>query len=432
MDRPVFNSIMDRIQRGESDGLIVYKVDRFARSVLGALTVLEQIASHGGTFASVSDNIDLTTAQGRAFLQMQLVFAELFREQIKESFNIATTRAVGRGIHISNQVPLGYDRSEDRLLVPNQDAAIVREIFQRRADGEGASAIARWLDQAKPNAGIVRVGESDDIENPDRRWTPARVRTLLGMRVYLGEAHYGNSRNPHAHEAIIDHDLFRRAQAAKGRSVPRGGTINLLAGLVRCSGCRYLMTPGIAGDRDHRTPVYRCRGRHTAGQCPAPATIVRARLERYVEEQLFEGAPLQLEGVEAETVNLEALTQLEKIREENDTLRAILGDGYAGIAEERERIEAAVLSELEGPASAAAMVRPDDWHLWPVGDRNDALRDAIDTIMVRKMPGKPPVSARTIIMWRGQGPDDLPRRGADNGPVRGFDWPEDNSDVAAA
>ena len=38
MDRPVFNSIMEKIRTGKSEGIVVYKLDRFARSLLGAIT----------------------------------------------------------------------------------------------------------------------------------------------------------------------------------------------------------------------------------------------------------------------------------------------------------------------------------------------------------------------------------------------------------
>src|SRR4051794_37484529 len=55
MDRPVFNKIMERIRSGQSGGLVVYKMDRFSRSLLGALNTLAEIGEPGAEFASATE-----------------------------------------------------------------------------------------------------------------------------------------------------------------------------------------------------------------------------------------------------------------------------------------------------------------------------------------------------------------------------------------
>src|SRR4051812_48590215 len=68
MDRPVFNTIMDRIRAGQSGGVVVYKLDRLARSLLGAVTTLEEIGRNDATFASATEpTLDYTSPSGRAF-----------------------------------------------------------------------------------------------------------------------------------------------------------------------------------------------------------------------------------------------------------------------------------------------------------------------------------------------------------------------------
>src|SRR5215212_179841 len=54
MDRPVFASIMERVREGKSGGVVVYKSDRFARTLLGAISTLAEIGEHGGVFASAT------------------------------------------------------------------------------------------------------------------------------------------------------------------------------------------------------------------------------------------------------------------------------------------------------------------------------------------------------------------------------------------
>jgi site-specific DNA recombinase len=112
MSRPVFDRIMGRIRAGESDGLIVAKLDRFARTLVGALSTLEEFERHGAVLVSVADNIDLSTPMGKAFLRIMLVFAELERDRIKESWEAAASNAVARGIHIAKFPLVGYDKAQ--------------------------------------------------------------------------------------------------------------------------------------------------------------------------------------------------------------------------------------------------------------------------------------------------------------------------------
>lgn len=438
MSRPVFDSILRRIESGESDGIVVFKVDRFARSLLGALQVLEVVAAHHGTFASVSDNIDMTTAQGRAFLNMQLVFAQLFREQIGESFDVATGRAVARGVHIANSVNVGYDRVDQRL-VPNAHAPAVRELFERRAKGAGISELARWLDTRLPRHELP-TAEGKPAHREDECWTPAQVASMLKMRAYMGEAHYGKHSNPHAHEAIVSETLFLRASEARAPSPSRGDVTHLLAGLIRCAGCRYIMTPAKSGPTGAKVLVYRCRQRHTAGACKAPATVNRDRVEAFVEEAVLR----KLSGHEAFVSgdgdeHLRALARRDDLRAELDafaadmTARELLGDMYHAAMASRVSALREADSEVARTASVDALpnVTREEWASWPVADRREVIAQMTDAVFVRKLPGKPRIEDRAFVAFRGswEGYDDLPRRGRDNGSVVPFfPWPHAERD----
>src|SRR5215213_4009389 len=79
MDRPVFNRIMERIRVNESGGIVVWKLDRFARTLVGGLTTLTELAERRALFASATESqFDFTTADGRMVLQWHLMMAEYF------------------------------------------------------------------------------------------------------------------------------------------------------------------------------------------------------------------------------------------------------------------------------------------------------------------------------------------------------------------
>jgi hypothetical protein len=82
---------------------------RFARTLVGGLTTLNELTDHRALFASATEPLfDFTTADGRIFLQMNLMMAEYFRERTKESWEASLTHAVGRGVHIAPEVGYGY------------------------------------------------------------------------------------------------------------------------------------------------------------------------------------------------------------------------------------------------------------------------------------------------------------------------------------
>ena len=117
MSRPIFDRIMQRVRAGQTDGVIVAKLDRFARTLVGALSTLEDFERQGAVLVTVADNLDLSTPMGKAFLRILLVFAELERDRISESWKTATSSAVERGIHIAKFTPIGYDKGADKRLV---------------------------------------------------------------------------------------------------------------------------------------------------------------------------------------------------------------------------------------------------------------------------------------------------------------------------
>jgi site-specific DNA recombinase len=84
MDRPVFNCLMGQIRSGESGGIVVWKLDCFARTLVGGLTTLNAITERRALSASATEPLfDFTTADGRIFLQLNLMMAEYFRERTK-------------------------------------------------------------------------------------------------------------------------------------------------------------------------------------------------------------------------------------------------------------------------------------------------------------------------------------------------------------
>ena len=230
-DRENLLALVERIEAGELDGLIVATLDRFGRSLAHAIELIERIDKAGGRFVSVADGFDTRTEYGRLALHIMLSVADFELRRFKRQWRETVEHKIREGHH-PGPVPLfGYERASSGRLAPEPTTApIVTELFNRYANGETLSALARDLN----DRGVVT--------QRNRRVTRRFLHKILVNPAYLGQARSGELVQPDAHPALIDATTFARCQMFKPRP-GRTGPPAALAGLVRCQGCRYAMAP---------------------------------------------------------------------------------------------------------------------------------------------------------------------------------------------
>ncbi len=198
-DRPKLLAAIERVERKQTNGIAVARLDRFGRSLIDGLALIERVQRAGGTFVSVQDGFDLTTDTGRLVLRLMLSLAEFELERIRGSWHDAKARAVMRGVHPCATPPFGYQRASDGRLEPDPaTAALITELFDRRAAGEAYADLGRWLTAA---GAITQRGGTN--------WPLRAVKDIVRNEAYLGVA-FARSRtgeapsvrNPDAHPAL--------------------------------------------------------------------------------------------------------------------------------------------------------------------------------------------------------------------------------------
>jgi site-specific DNA recombinase len=425
--------LVARVERSESAGVIVWKLSRFSRSLFDCVDATKRIVAAGGRL--IADDFDSANkSMLNTHLGLLAGLAEDEREARREGWRQAQKRAVERGVHIASRTPTGYRRREDKRLEPDPVAApVIRELFIRRARGEGWTALARFLD-------------SRGIHGPygNGGWTGAAAAKIIKNRVYLGEARSGQYRNPSAHAPLVSPAEWEAAQGDRHVSSPRNGEGLLLSGLVRCAGCRYLLKPdSMRGRNGERIGMYRCRGRHAAGRCPAPATILARVLDPWLEEKFLEAigpnGPLA-EAVEANVAVEKALAEVEAAEHELDAflsdveLRTLIGeDRYHRQAETRTQAVAEADTKLadarqRGALSGDLQTPGDLLEAWPalsVAEKRVLLTASLDAVFVRRTGANVSVDDRALVLWRGEAPSELPRRGH-RVPLSSFAWPDES------
>ena len=402
-DRPGFLDALARVEANEADGVIVARLDRFARSVLDALTAIERLQNAGKELLSVAEGFDTTTPIGRAMTQISLVFAELERGRIRDNWNLNTRRTIERGVHISNRPPAGYQRRPDGGLEPNPIAAPhIAEAFRMRAHGNTWKEICGYLDANLPREG---------------HWTHQTVSGIIASRTYLGEAHAGDLVNPDAHVELVTRHEWEAAQPKTGRPPARVSGA-LLAGLLRCAGCGHTLIRMSDGARGYAN--YRCRVRHADGICPTPARISEQRADAYVEAGFLawlEQEHITLEASEASAAVEAAQTALDQATAELDAFRdgslvSVIGrDQYAAGMESRarevDRAQQALAAARDALASPLTGIHElgTTWPTLSKAERRQILSAAIESVVVSQAgrPGKgSPAADRAVIRWVGQ------------------------------
>jgi hypothetical protein len=204
----------------------------------------------------------------------------------------------------------------------------------------------------------------------------------------------------------------------------------MLAGLLRCAGCRYCMKLGGQKKADPTTKLYRCEsppGRH---RCPRRVSVRRMEMEPLVECRFFEllegsalgRRPMPQEMRAAEALLDEAEDELDRRLEASRAGRR--GDGEPKLERRRRAVDVA---RMDLARLAWAVTLPDpatlrrDWAGMATIDRRRHLAMAVDVIFLRDMPGAT-LEERVVLVPFGHGPRDLPRTGV-RMPFKPYRWP---------
>ena len=122
--RPELEALLKRL--GSGDELVVYKLDRLARSLRDLIRIVEHVESVGATLKSLTEPIDVGTPMGRMVLQILGVVAEFERSLIRERCMAGQLEAFRRGKQIGRPMKLPLDEQNEVIQlvgcgIPNAD-----------------------------------------------------------------------------------------------------------------------------------------------------------------------------------------------------------------------------------------------------------------------------------------------------------------------
>jgi DNA invertase Pin-like site-specific DNA recombinase len=135
--RPQLDGLMDAARKRQIDIIIVWKLDRFGRSLKQLVTALDELSSLGVGFISYQDNLDLTTAQGRLMFHIIGAMAEFERELIRERVKAGLDNARRKGKKLGRKPVPPIVREKVVALLERDSSLSVRKIAKKIGTSSG-------------------------------------------------------------------------------------------------------------------------------------------------------------------------------------------------------------------------------------------------------------------------------------------------------
>jgi len=148
--RPELNRLMADAKRRRFDVVLVWKLDRFGRSLRHLVNALAEFESLNISFVSLNDNLDLSTASGRLMFNIIGSMAEFERELIRERVKAGMKNAKAKGIRIGRP-RTKIDASQIARL--RDSGASLREIAARL--GVSLGTVAACSKRLSRSASVV-------------------------------------------------------------------------------------------------------------------------------------------------------------------------------------------------------------------------------------------------------------------------------------
>lgn len=275
--RKGFQRAIAFLRAGGADVFLTHKVDRFARNLFDALTYWHELKTLGVTYCSVIEQFDFTTPMGWLMMVMLAALAELFLKNLSAETAKGKRQRAIKGFW-NGDLSFGYRVAADGL---HAEPDPVTGPGVQLAFSEYAKGVYNDLDIARLMNAAGYRSRGKRGSNPFSKDT---VCAMLQNPFYKGVVTYKGEEFPGRHVALIDPELFERAQAMRRRRrmAPRRGNRNKvtypLSQLVFCADCRR----ALRGMNNNGRRIYRDPDREHDGVCQSPRYISADKLEANV------------------------------------------------------------------------------------------------------------------------------------------------------
>jgi DNA invertase Pin-like site-specific DNA recombinase len=222
LNRPALERLLEDIQAGKIDTVVVYKVDRLTRSLADFAKIVEIFDFHGVSFVSVTQQFNTTTSMGRLTLNMLLSFAQFEREVTGERIRDKIAASKRKGLWMGGYVPLGYEPDGRTLVINEAEAETVRTIFRLYLQ----LGTVRKVKEAADRLGLRTKLRAANCKRMGggRPFSRGHIYHLLSNPLYVGRIAHRGEHHEGRHPPIIDLETWDAVRAQLASQAPPSGT----------------------------------------------------------------------------------------------------------------------------------------------------------------------------------------------------------------
>jgi site-specific DNA recombinase len=257
MDRPALKRLIEDIQTGKIDAIVVYKVDRLTRSLTDFARIIEILDTHKTSFVSVTQQFNTTSSMGRLTLNVLLSFAQFEREVTGERIRDKIAASKRKGMWMGGIVPIGYDVINHKLVVNTAETELVRKIYRQYLRVGCVSKLRIYLGHngIRSKERISQAGH----KTGGAAFSRGALYNILRNSIYLGEIRHRGQIYPGEHQEIVSRELWEQVQRQlrtnkhDHRNGQRTAMPSLLVGLLYDeSGNRFTPTHAVKNAKRYR------------------------------------------------------------------------------------------------------------------------------------------------------------------------------------
>jgi DNA invertase Pin-like site-specific DNA recombinase len=210
LKRPALQNLMARIDDGDVDQIVVYKIDRLTRSLPDFAKLVDRLDAKDASFVSVTQSFNTATSMGRLTLNVLLSFAQFEREVTAERIRDKLAASKKKGLWMGGYVPMGYDADGRTLTINAQDAKVIKTLYDLylehkliRLVKEEAERLNLRSKHRVSSKGNTRGGNS---------FSRGHIHHILTNPVYEGRIRHKDKVYEGQHPAIIDPEVWDEVQ----------------------------------------------------------------------------------------------------------------------------------------------------------------------------------------------------------------------------
>ena len=264
-DRPGFTAMMEEVEAGNVEAIIVKDMSRLGRDYLKVGQIMEILRQRGVRLIAINDGVDSQNGENDFTPFLNIMYEFYARDTSRKIKSVFKAKGMS-GKHMTGTVIYGYlwDEKRENWIVDEEAAAIVRRIFAMTLEGYGPYQISSRLSQEKieiPSVHLARYGEGVNQNRAIKDiygWGSSTIVNILKKREYLGhtvnfktQKHFKDKKSHYVdesewtifentHEPIITQEMYDNVQRIRAnvRRYPDGwGEAAPLTGLLYCADC---------------------------------------------------------------------------------------------------------------------------------------------------------------------------------------------------